>query len=332
VPLAGTWQDVTGSDVREDQGRPGGGESLVTVLVALTANALIAVAKSVAAFLSGSASMVAEAAHSWADTGNEVFLLLAQRRGHRPPDPGHPRGHGRETYVWALFAGMGLFVAGGVVSVWHGIQQLTAERGEADYTLNWIVLGVAFVLEGASFLQAARQARGAGRRFGLHPIPFVLRTSDATLRAVVFEDAAALLGLVLAGIGVGLHEATGQAVWDALGSIAVGLLLAAVGLLLIARNYDFLVGETVPDQIWRDTLRALLDREEIERVTYLHIEYVGPMRLFVVAAVDLVGNEDERSVAVRLRGLEAQIEQRDPIADAVLTLSTPEEESLTLPA
>jgi cation diffusion facilitator family transporter len=320
---------VTGTAAAPDRR---GGDSLLTVLVALGANALIALAKSAAAVLTGSASMVAESAHSWADSGNEVFLLLAQRRGDRPADAAHPRGHGRETYVWAMFAGVGLFVAGGVVSVWHGIQQLTASGEGTDYTINWIVLAVAFVLEGTSFVQAARQARGLGRRFGLHPVRFVLRTSDATLRAVFLEDSAALVGLGLAALGVGLHELTGQPVWDALGSVAVGLLLGAVALLLIARNYDFLVGETVPDQLWQDTLRALLDHDAIDRVTYLHVEYVGPMRLFVVAAVDLVGNEDERSVAVRLRRLEADIEEHEPLADAVLTLSTPDEESLAVRA
>jgi cation diffusion facilitator family transporter len=308
---------------------PGSDESLLTVLIALVANGLIALAKSFAAALTGSASMVAEAAHSWADTGNEVFLLLAQRRGGRPADPSHPRGHGRETYVWAMFAGVGLFVAGGVVSLWHGVQQLTAAGEEnPDYTVNWIVLAVAFVLEGSSFVQAARQAHSRGARVGLHPVRYVLRTSDATLRAVFLEDSAALVGLALAALGVGLHEVTGNPLWDALGSIAVGLLLGAVALLLIARNYDFLVGETVSDELWQTTLRTLLAHDDIERVTYLHIEYVGPMRVFVVAAVDLTGNDDERSVAVRLRGLEAEIEEREPIADAVLTLATPEEESL----
>ncbi|MGN6253001.1 MAG: cation diffusion facilitator family transporter [Marmoricola sp.] len=322
-------QGGTGRDQqRQDHG---GGESLVTIIVALTANALIAAAKTFAAVLTGSASMVAEAAHSWADTGNEIFLLLAHRRGSRPPDAAHPRGHGRETYVWSLFAAVGLFTAGAVVSVLHGVQQLGSGGEESpSYLVDWIVLGIAFVLEGTSFTQAARQAHGMGERFGLHPIQLVLRTSDSTLRAVFLEDFAALGGILLAGIGIGLHELTGNALWDALGSVAVGLLLGFVALILIARNHAFLVGETVPQQLWRDTLERLLSHDEIERVTYLHIEYVGPMQFFIVAAVDLLGDEPESSVAHRLRRLEADIEDHEPVTDAVLTLSAPEDEALSL--
>jgi cation diffusion facilitator family transporter len=307
-----------------------GGESLRTVLIALAANAIIAVAKSVAAALTGSASMVAEAAHSWADSGNEIFLLVAQRRGARPRDEAHPRGHGRETYVWALFAAFGLFMAGAVVSVWHGIQALTTATTEPEhYTVNWIVLAVAFVLEGTSFAQALRQARGLAGRFGLHPMSFIFRTSNTTLRAVFLEDLAALGGLLLAGLGVGLHQLTGEAVWDAAGSIAVGLLLGVVAVVLINRNHAFLVGEAVPPEIWRETLRILLGYPQIERVTYLHLEYVGPLRFFVVAAVDLTGDDVESSLAVRLGRLESQIEEHETIEDAVLTLSLPDAASLT---
>jgi cation diffusion facilitator family transporter len=302
---------------------------LVTVLVALGANALVATAKTVAAVLTGSASMVAESAHSWADTGNEVFLLLAERRGSRPADANHPRGHGRETYVWTMFAAVGLLVAGSALSVWHGVGQLVG-GGESGghFAVNWVVLGTAFVFEGISFTQAARQALGRSSRFGMPPLRFVMATSDATLRAVFLEDLAALAGLVLAAVGIGLHQATGDPAWDALGSVAVGLLLGAVAILLIVRNHDFLAGQTVLPGLWDETLDRLLAHEEIERVTYLHIEYVGPMRFFVVAAVDLVGNEDESSVAVRLRRLAADVESFEPVADAVLTLSTPDEPSL----
>jgi len=309
-------------------GDPAGGESTLTVVVALVANALIAIAKTAAAVLTGSASMVAEAAHSWADTGNEVFLLLAERRGARPRDERHPRGYGRDTYVWSLFAAFGLLSAGAAVSILHGIQQLGASGAETDYLVNYIVLAVAFVLEGISFLQALHQTSGSARRWGIHPLSYINQTSNPTLRAVFVEDSSALAGLLLAALGVGLHELTGNAMWDALGSIAVGVLLGSVALFLIRRNHDFLVGESLDPQQVDRVLATLLANPEVERVTYLHLEYVGPLRFFVVAAVDLTGDDREGALSIRLRRLEARIETHDAIEDAVLTLSTPDEPSL----
>src|SRR5215510_1853829 len=138
---------------------PGASESLTTVLVAFGANVLIAVAKSVAAVVTGSASLVAEAAHSWADTGNEVFLLVADRRSRRPPDRAHPFGHGREAYVWSLLAALGLFVAGAAVSVTHGVQELFHQEPATDFVVGYVVLALAFVLEGISFLRSVHQLR-----------------------------------------------------------------------------------------------------------------------------------------------------------------------------
>src|SRR6516162_7127850 len=134
-------------------------ESLTTVLVALGANILVAVAKSAAAAVTGSASLVAEAAHSWADSGNEIFLLIANRRARRPRDRAHPFGHGREAYVWSLFAALGIFVAGAAVSVTHGIQELLHPEPADHFLVGYVVLAVSFVLEGVSFLQSVRQAR-----------------------------------------------------------------------------------------------------------------------------------------------------------------------------
>src|SRR4029453_11480389 len=139
---------------------PGAGaSSLGTGLIALAANLLGAVAKSAAALVTGSASMLAEAAHSWADSGNEVFLLIANRRSLRPPDRVHPLGHGREAYLWSLFAALGLFVAGAAVSVTHGVQQLLRPQPATDFVVGYVVLGISFVLEGVSFLRSIRQAR-----------------------------------------------------------------------------------------------------------------------------------------------------------------------------
>src|SRR4249920_3218693 len=224
-------------------GDPSGSESLTTVLVAFGANLLIAVAKSAAAVVTGSASILAEAAHSWADAGNEVFLLIANRRSRRPPDPAHPFGHGREAYVWSLFAALGLFVAGAAVSITHGVQELIKPEPASNFVVGYVVLGISFVFESISFLQSIRQARSEAVSLHRDLIEHILATSDPTLRAVFAEDSAALVGLAIATAGLGLHELTGSPVPDAIGSILVGLLLAVVAMILVNRDRRYLVGE-----------------------------------------------------------------------------------------
>lgn len=313
---------------QEEQAESRGGDSMLTVIVAFTANLVIAIAKTVAALLTGSASMVAEAAHSWADTGNEIFLIIAERRGAKAPDGRHPLGFGRETYFWSTIAAFGLFTAGAVVSILHGIQQLGNPEPAGDYLIAYIVLAVAFVLEGASFLQALRQTRGQAERQGLHPLRFSSRTSNPTLRAVFAEDAAALVGLIFAGSGIALHQITGLAIFDAIGSILVGLLLAVVAVFLINRNREFLVGQQVPESTRAAMLAELLGLPGVQRVSYLYLEFVGPSRVFLVAAVDLTGDERESTSAVRVRELESLVEAREEVVEAILTLSAPDEPSL----
>ncbi len=309
--------------------RSSGTASAKTVWVALGANVLVGVAKSIAAVLTGSASMLAEAVHSWADTGNEVFLLVANRQSYRPPDRAHPLGHGREAYVWSLFAAVGLFVAGAAVSVTHGIQELITPEPATDFVVGYVVLALAFVLEGISFLRSVRQARAAGELFGFDLIEEVMATSDPTLRAVFFEDAAALVGLVIATIGLAANQATGSSTPDAVGSILVGVLLAVVAVVLINRNRQFLVGEEADPQVRSAAIRALLELPEVARVTYLRLEIVGPRMLYIVGDVDLVGDDTESHVAVRLRALEARISGSPWAAGAVLSLSAPDEPSLS---
>jgi cation diffusion facilitator family transporter len=304
-------------------------QTLVTVLVAFGANLLIAVAKTVAAVITGSASLVAEAAHSWADTGNEIFLLVADRRSSRRRDRTHPLGYGREAYVWSMFAAFGLFSAGAIVSIWHGFTELLDPEPATDYLVGYIVLAIAFVLEGTSFLQALRQTRKTARSLDRQPLWHILNTSNPTLRAVFFEDAAALLGLLIAGAGLGLHQLTGSSTPDAIGSILVGLLLGVVAVLLIDRNRRFLVGEEVDPVVRAGVLADLLGRPDVDRVTYLHLEYVGPSRIYLVAAVDMAGDRAEHDLAVRLRRVEHDLEQDDKIEEAVLTLSTLDERSLS---
>lgn len=297
--------------------------SFLTVLIAFGANILVAIAKTVAAVLTGSASLVAESAHSWADAGNEIFLIKAERSAKRPGDASHPGGYGRDGYVWSLFAAVGLFTAGAVVSVMHGISQLSTKEAPGDYTVAYLVLAVAFVFESVSFIQSFRQAHARAEERGTHTLELVLRTSNPTLRAVFAEDAAALIGLVIAFLGILLHQLTGNSVYDALGSILVGVLLAVVALILIERNRRFLVGEPGSERIRQITLASLLENPEVQRVTYLHLEYVGADSLYVVAAIDLEGDDRESEVASALAAVEDRLEQNPFIAKAVLTLSRP---------
>jgi cation diffusion facilitator family transporter len=303
--------------------------TLLTVIIAFAANAIVAAAKSVAAVLTGSASMTAEAAHSWADAGNQVFLFLAERRSARPRDASHPMGYGREAYVWSMFAAFGLFTAGAVVSIMHGIQQIIEPEPAADFAVAYVVLAVAFVLEGISFAQAFRQTRRAARELDRHTLEQVLISSDPTLRAVFAEDAAALIGLVVAFAGVLLHQVTGSPLPDAVGSIVVGVLLAVVAVVLIDRNRRFLVGQGVTPDIEGSMARRLLEHADIARLTYLHLEFVGPRKLYLVAAVDLQGDHPEHEVAVALRRIERDLEDHETVEEAVLTLATPDEAALS---
>ena len=304
-------------------------DSAMTVAVAFVANIVIALAKTVAAGLTGSASLVAEAAHSWADAGNEIFLVVANRRSRRPAEPTHPHGFGREAYVWSLFAALGLFVAGAAVSVTHGVQELFHPEKAGDFLIGYIVLAVSFLLEGTSFLQSIRQAKPEARSMQRDLIEHVLATSDPTLRAVFAEDAAALAGLLIAALGLSLHQITGSSVPDALGSILVGLLLGVVALVLINRNRRFLIGQEADPRVRSATIRALLEMPEVARVTYLRLEVIGPRMVSVVGDVDLSGDDVESHLAVRLRALEAKLTASPAVVGAILSLSAPDEASLT---
>ena len=305
------------------QGEQKGGESFLTVLIAFAANVAIAIAKSVAALLTGSASMTAEAAHSWADAGNEVFLLIADKRSRRSRDATHPYGYGRDVYVWSLFAAFGLFTVGAVVSIMHGISELGSDEPSSDNLVAYLVIGISFILEGVSFLRSVQQLRGSAAEADQDVLEHVLATSDPTVRAVFFEDAAALIGLVLAALGIFLHQVTGSAVWDALGSIAIGVLLGVVAVILIQLNRRFLIGQSPSPRVVSAVLRLLLEHEEIASVSYLHLEYVGPARVYVVAAVDLVGDAPESEIAGRLITVGRAVEEDEHVVEAVLTLSAP---------
>jgi len=304
-----------------------GGDSTLTVLVAFGANLVVALAKSFAAVVSGSASMTAEAAHSWADTGNEIFLLVANRRSVHERDDRRPLGYGREAYVWSLLAAVGLFVVGAAVSIWRGVTELLhGEGAPEDYRLAYLVLAVAFVLEGTSLLQSLRQLRRDARTYESDVLQYAFDTSDPTVRAVFAEDSAALVGIVIAFLGILLHQVTGDVAWDAIGSILVGGVLGVVAVILINRNRVFLTGEPGPPRLQQALRDKLASFPEVASVRFLRPEFIGPKQIFVIASVDLVGDAVESSIARTLRELEHRFEDDVPyVVEAVLTVSEPDD-------
>ena len=278
----------------------GGGESTATVLVALGANALIAVAKGVAAVITGSAAMAAETAHSVADTVNEVFLLTALRTSARPADREHPLGYGRARYFWALVAAGSIFVTGALYSAYEGVEALTSESHDLESPLvSYVVLAVAFVLEGSSLLKGLKQTRGEAREKRQGFREFLRTTDDPTATTVVFEDSAALAGLLLAGAGTAMHQVTGSGVYDGIASLCIALLLALVAVRLARTNMRLLTGVQADPRLVRSVLVHLGDEPEVEAVVDLLTVQLGTDQVLVCARLDLVdtltGAEVERA-------------------------------------
>jgi cation diffusion facilitator family transporter len=266
--------------------------------VALAANLVIAVAKAVGGLLAGSPALLSEAAHSVADSLNEVFLLAALRRSRRPADRRHPFGYGKERFFWSLLAAVGIFVMGGCFSFFQGVEALRngAEETFGGYVAGMIVLGVALVAEGVSLLRALHQVRrqgglGAGMR-------------DPALRTVVAEDGTAVLGVTLALVGMALHMVTGQVVYEAAASLAIGALLVWVAYRLGREARDQLIGEAADPAASERIRRLLAGQPEIDSVEALFSMKTGLDTALVAARIDLApGLDSERveEVAVRIK-------------------------------
>jgi len=269
---------------------PRSAQSLRTVVFALAANLGTALAKLLASMLTGSSAMLAEALHALADSGNEVLLLIAQRHGSRPPDAQHPLGHGRAAYFWALIASLGVFAVGALLSIHQGIEGLVHPARTTSFRVAYVILIVAFCLDGASLIQAQRQLRKEASALDRTFLQHLDLSSDPVSRAVFAEDAAALIGNAIAFLGIALHQATGSTVPDALAAIVIGILLGVVAFQLAARNAASLIGGQAASGL-RDRIEGVLAAQMgIVAVRELLVTFIGPRRAWVVARVTVDGS------------------------------------------
>ena len=266
---------------------------------AMFANLGIAVAKFIAAAVSGSSSMLSEGVHSLVDSGNQLLLLYGQARAKRAPDSRHPFGYGRELYFWAFVVAILIFAIGAGISVYQGWIHIHDPEPLRDPTINYVVLAVAFLLEGTSWAIAVREFDAGRGELGWWQA--VRRSKDPAGFIVLFEDSAALAGLIIAAVGIWLSHATGDARIDGIASIAIGLILAAVAILLAREAKELLIGEAA-DPALIDTIRRIVEAHpEISAINHVRTIHTAPDSIFVAVSADF---ED----ALRMGRAEALIE------------------------
>ena len=284
--------------------------SVGTVLLAGGANLAIAVAKLVAGLLTGSAAMLAEGAHSVADTVNQLFLLTALSRSKRPADVQHPFGYGMERYFWSLLAAVGIFVLGAGYSIYEGIHSLLHPEPVKAVLVAYGVLGLSFVFEGTSWLKAVIQLRREAGERGVGVFQHVFTTPDPTVKTVAFEDTAALVGILLAAGGITLHTLSGSGIWDGIASILIGILLVGVAISLGSSSKRNLIGEAMPETARTGITKVINESVGVDVVVELLTMRLGPDDVLVAARVDV----DDAATGGDLERVADDVERRIRVA------------------
>jgi cation diffusion facilitator family transporter len=285
------------------------------VFAALAANLGIAVVKFVAFLLTGSASLLAEAVHSVADTGNQVLLIVGRGRSQRPRSEEHPFGFGRERYFYGFVVSVMLFTVGATFSVYDGLHKILNPEPVHAPVIAFVVLGVSAVLESFSLrtgIAEANQVRG-DRSW----VSFIRRTKAPELPVVLLEDMAALIGLVFAFTGVGLSALTGNGRWDGAGSVAIGILLATAAAILAVETKSLLIGESASADMQRLIVNALEDGPEVSRVIHLRTVHIGPDSLLVAAKVAVRPDDTAGRIAAGIDAAEKRVRAAVPIATTI---------------
>jgi cation diffusion facilitator family transporter len=300
------------------------GASRKTVLVAIVANASIAVAKLAGGLVGGSTALLAEAAHSLADTTNQAFLLVSIKLSAREPDEERPFGHGQQRFLWTFMAAIGMFLAGSVFAIGYGVVELVAGGEESgSFAISWLTLAVALVAEGVSWLRAARQTSAEAREAGKPLARYARESRDPSVKMVLFEDTAALIGIAIAAAGIGLSQLTGQPFWDPAASVLIGLLLLSVAVWMARDASHLLVGSAArPEE--RATMEQVIEQHPaVVEVRELLTMALGPNALLVAARVDLDDGVDAGRIEHAATELDRALRDAVPDVTEVFLDATP---------
>jgi cation diffusion facilitator family transporter len=289
------------------------------IVAALIANAGIAIAKFIGWLITGSSSMLAEAVHSVADTSNQGLLLLGGRTARRAATPEHPFGYGRDRYFYSFVVALLLFTLGSVFALYEGIHKLESHESLTSPIVAVVILVVAIGLETFSFRTAiveSRPLKGSGTWW-----QFIRQAKVPELPVVLLEDLGALVGLILALFGVGLTVLTGDPVWDAIGTICIGVLLGIIAIILIIEMKSLLIGEGAAPPVLSDIVSAL-ESGEVHRVIHIKTQYIGPEEMLVAAKIALAPGLQLEAVAAAIDAAEARVRER--VADARIIYLEPD--------
>ena len=302
-----------------------GSETKRTVLVAGAANLVVAVIKAVAGVLTGSSAMLAESAHSVADTLNQAFLLTSIKKASKPADEEHPFGYGQDRYFWSLLAAFGIFVLGAGFSIFEGILALGRSSEEGSPLIAYIVLLLAGAAESISFIKAYRQMHAEASQEKTDLIEHVKTSADTTVKAALFEDSAAVIGLVLAAMGIGLSQLTGSGVYDGAASVAIGVLLIIVAVRLGMDNRELLIGRAADKRDLAAIREIIESTHGIDDLHELLTMHLGPDNLIVAARVSLadsLSSDDAEDLADRV---DRRLSEQVPEVSHVFIDPTPRE-------
>jgi cation diffusion facilitator family transporter len=264
-----------------------------TVFIALAANVAIAIAKLGGGLIAGSSAMLSEAAHSVADTMNQIFLLVSLSFSKREPDVEHPFGYGKERFFWSFMAAVTIFVSGAVFSAFQGIERITASGSEKEsFGIAYAILGFALVAESISLARAYKQTRAEANEADRGHLEFVRRSRDPTTKTVLFEDTAAVIGVVLALGGVAASQITGSPMWDGVASLAIAVLLAGVAIGLGHQTYELLIGQAAEPEEREAIENIIRNHDGVVDVGDVFTMVLAPDQLLVAAHFDV---EDDMS-------------------------------------